>query len=54
MIHAIPDSTCGRIDEIGLEKFVFGFEDAHGYVAGTQAREQGRGRRGDAVGRVAG
>jgi phosphoglucomutase/phosphomannomutase len=29
-----------KIDEIGPEKFVFGFEEAHGYLAGTYARDK--------------
>ncbi len=28
------------IDEVGPEKFVFGFEEAHGYLAGTYARDK--------------
>ncbi len=28
------------IDEIGPDKFVFGFEEAHGYLAGTYARDK--------------
>ena len=28
------------IDEAGPEKFVFGFEEAHGYLAGTYARDK--------------
>ncbi len=31
------------IDEIGPEKFVFGFEEAHGYLAGTYARDKDAG-----------
>jgi phosphoglucomutase/phosphomannomutase len=30
----------GKIDEIGPEKFVFGFEEAHGYLAGTYTRDK--------------
>ena len=29
-----------KIDEVGPEKFVFGFEEAHGYLAGTYARDK--------------
>ena len=29
-----------KIDEIGPEKFVFGFEEAHGYLAGTYTRDK--------------
>ena len=28
------------IDEVGPEKFVFGYEEAHGYLAGTYARDK--------------
>jgi phosphoglucomutase/phosphomannomutase len=28
------------IDEVGPDKFVFGFEEAHGYLAGTYARDK--------------
>jgi phosphomannomutase len=30
----------GLIDEVGPEKFVFGFEEAHGYLAGTYTRDK--------------
>ncbi len=29
-----------KIEEVGPEKFVFGFEEAHGYLAGTYARDK--------------
>ena len=29
-----------EIDEVGPEKFVFGYEEAHGYLAGTYARDK--------------
>jgi len=29
-----------KIDEIGAQKFMFGFEEAHGYLAGTYARDK--------------
>ena len=29
-----------KIDELGPERFVFGFEEAHGYLAGTYARDK--------------
>ena len=29
-----------KIDEIGPENFVFGFEEAHGYLAGTYTRDK--------------
>jgi phosphoglucomutase/phosphomannomutase len=29
-----------KIDEVGPERFVFGFEEAHGYLAGTYARDK--------------
>ncbi|HZZ28645.1 MAG TPA: phospho-sugar mutase [Pirellulales bacterium] len=29
-----------KMDEVGPEKFVFGFEEAHGYLAGTYARDK--------------
>lgn len=30
----------GRVDEIGPERFVFGFEEAHGYLAGDYIRDK--------------
>ena len=30
----------GMIDEVGPDKFVFGTEESHGYLAGTYARDK--------------
>jgi phosphomannomutase len=48
-INSVGDVLTGfkwigsKIDEIGPEKFVFGFEEAHGYLAGTYARDKDAG-----------
>jgi phosphomannomutase len=45
-VHCYGDVLTGfkwignKIDEIGPEKFVFGFEEAHGYLAGTYTRDK--------------
>ena len=45
-VHCYGDVLTGfkwignKIDEIGPENFVFGFEEAHGYLAGTYTRDK--------------